>query len=128
MTKSDLKTGHIVEFRNGQLGLIAKDNCYGQDAIIESERSWTQLKDFNENMIWCFQHEMGFLAKRGSLGGSVDIMKVYKPSLPTGFLSRGKSSGYNDKLELIWERNDKKEMTVSEIEKELGYSIKIVKG
>ena len=29
--------------------------------------------------------------------------------------------------ELIWERKEKKEMTIAEIEKELGYSVKIVK-
>ena len=28
---------------------------------------------------------------------------------------------------LIWERKKKKEMTIAEIEKELGYSVKIVK-
>lgn len=36
--------------------------------------------------------------------------------------------GINKKIKTLWKRKEEKEMTVAEIEKELGYKIKIVGG
>jgi hypothetical protein len=97
MKKKDLKTGMIVETRAGEKALIVKDNVYGKDAVIFSENNWTPLDEFDNDLIW---HNT---PNRTDFAETVDICKVYKPDLPTGFLSR--YSKFGD-LELLWERKD----------------------
>lgn len=130
MKKSDLKTGMIIETRGGQRGLIALDNCYGQDAVIFHEESWTGLSGYNDDLIW---HE----GDPDTFVQSMAIMKVYKPNLPTGFLSRKSkkfsSNGYYGfsceygEMELLWERKEVPEFTMEEIIKKVGFEFKIKK-
>jgi hypothetical protein len=98
MKKSDLKTGMIIETREGETGLILKDNVLGIDAVVFNESSWTELKDFGEDLKW------NFLATKPR-DHNVDICKVYKPDLPTGFLSR---KSRFETMELLWERKKEK--------------------
>jgi len=97
MKKKDLKTGYIVETRSGETALIVRNNCYGEDAVIFAENNWTSLDEFNEDLTW--HNEDGL---QTDFAKTVDIMKVYKPDLPTGFLSR--TSKHSNKMELLWER------------------------
>ena len=55
-----------------------------------------------------------------------DIMKVYAQNKGQ-YINGGVFTKKISDFDLMWERDDKKEMTISEIEKELGYSIKIIK-
>ena len=105
MKKQDLKTGMLVETRSGQLALIVKDNIYGQDAVIFAEDNWTSLDGFSEDLRWSVASHVPKFCK------SVDIMKVYKPDLPTGFLSRCNKFG-SQKLTLLWEREEEKPIVI----------------
>jgi len=129
----NLKTGMIVTCRSGKNGLIVKDNCYGEDAVVFSENNWTSLKDFDNNTLKDFDNNTLEWLKhdktRTEFAKSVDIMKVYKPNLPCDFLNVEMSglltgeSGFKP----VWERKEVQEMTLEQVCKELGKDIKIIK-
>lgn len=110
-TKSDLKTGMIVETREGIKYVVLLNACMFGDLIVNgNDLCWNGLSNYNDELI---EHH-GY--------NELDIVKVYKPKHPYTI-----HTFEEDALELIWEREEYKEMTIAEIEKELGYSIKIVK-
>lgn len=109
-TKSDLKDGMVVEYRNGDRcvvinGYFMKPTGYG----------WMPINDYDDEL-----HSKGGL----SLDRAYDIVKVYS--------SKAKNMpDYCDasKLTLIWERKEEPEyteMTVEEIEEKLGYKVKVI--
>lgn len=112
-TKNDLRTGMIVERRDSEKFVILL-NCYSgalsEDIMVnERAKNWDWLSSYDDNL------------KYYSDDSEFDIMKVYQANHPYGIHTF-------DNLILIWEREEEpKEMTVKEIEKELGYPIKIVK-
>ena len=117
MKKVQLQTGMIVELRNGNTALVVKDNCYGEDGIVFDKDSWTGLSSYDENTLkWTFVSETP----------KFDIVKVYKPDLPTGFL--GRKSAHRDGMELLWEEtNTIQEYTMQEAIAKMGHDFKIIK-
>lgn len=107
MKKSELKSGMVVRFREGDMYLVVEVNgeyvCVGKDG-------WNRLKYYKEDL-------------RNDLFESLDIVEVYDPQ-PSYFGSMISSANRKP----IWKREPKKKMTVSQIEKELGYEIEIVRG
>jgi hypothetical protein len=105
-TKSDLKDGMVVEYRHGWMELVL-----GEKTV--DDRGSHSLCNFDDELINKDSRES-------------DIMRVYTVN--------GDITGIGcifDRacLTLIWERKEEpkhKEMTVEEIEKELGYKIKVV--
>lgn len=57
---------------------------------------------------------------------ALDMVKVYSVLKHPQHRDLAFKPGYG--RDLLWKREEPKEMTIEEIEKELGYSIKIVKG
>ena len=103
-TKDDLKEFDIVEFRNGEKVLTAKDMIFGKLHI-----GGFSTDTWGDDLI-------------DKSGHSYDIMKVYRPTdnIPTD------ESKWKD-LPVVYERTEVKEMTVEEISKALGYEVKVVK-
>ncbi len=117
MKKQELKTGMLVQTRKGKIGLVMKDNCYGKNAIIFNNNSWTSLDGFNDDLIW---HEE---SKDRNYAKTVDIVKVYVPDLPTGFLSRVNKFST---LEPVWVREESTpEYTLEELTNIVGHKFKI---
>lgn len=109
-TKQDLKTGMVVELRNGKCAMVLLGTENGD---IISGTTWFPIDGFGEKL---------------TRGVDYDVIKIYQPTSNRDFLYDGKI--HIDEANLIWERKEEpqpKEMTVEEIEKELGYSIKVVK-
>lgn len=102
-TKSDLKNGMVVIFKNGFRGLVV-------DNIVIGNSFYCDLSDYNDD-----------LTTKDNFTG-LNIIKVYNALSHRGF----RSYLSDDNLELIWEREKPKKMTKQEIEKELGYSIEII--
>lgn len=115
MKNEDLKTGMILECRNGDLVMVLKDTANGD---IVSGDNWQPIP-INRNII-----------------KDLNVTKIYQPqnnksylATDSGFEQRNISTkptflGLKD-YEVIWSE-DTKEMTVSQIEKELGYPIRII--
>lgn len=111
MKKSDLKTGMVVETRNGNKYLVLLDNPDAPNMnLINFKGGFLQLAFYDEDMII------------QSAGRAYDIMSVYtlQDSIYNLFKER------RLRYKLLWERDEPKEMTIAEIEEVLGYKIKIV--
>lgn len=98
-------SGMVVECHNGERYLVLKDKLLNDKHWISLGSYTPELKEY-ENVV----HQN-------------DIMKIYD--------TIGVTNLHNifddDNLIIIWERHEIKEMTIAQIEKELGYNIKIVK-
>lgn len=112
MKKSYLIAGrHVVETRDGAKYLIFDSEegkfMYGiYDGFMDLERYHEELT-------------------RMSGDKSYDIVKVYELKCPA---SQNSIKAYLEQhLTLVWEREEPKEMTMAELEEELGYKVKIVK-
>ena len=111
MKKSDLKTGMVVEVRNGEKYLVLLDNPYAPNMnLINFKGGFLQLAFYDEDMII------------QSAGRAFDIMGVYTLQDSIRDLFKERRLRYK----LLWKREDCKAMTIEEIEKELGFKIKIV--
>ena len=107
-TKADLKPGMVVEHRDGErymvIGnrVVSEDDCY-------------KISDYNSDL------KISNLCLSDS-----DIVAVYNVNT---YVLYDISDIFSDVcLTTIWRREEAKEMTVSEIEKQLGYKVKIVDG
>lgn len=119
MKKLDLRTGHIVTTREGNEYMVYLDIDTGytdfndKDVLVGAELNWNSLEYYNEDLTYHDERE------------EFDIVKVERGVHPYCLqdISHGKA-----KREILWEREkEPKEMTVAEIEKLLGYPVKIVK-
>ncbi len=103
MKREDLKTGMFVKTNNGHLGLVFKDNVYGEDAVVfvESNYGWTPLNGWNDDLLWQHINTRTNATSRHCEG--YNICEVLKPDLPTGFFSG--QNKFSDNLTLLWKRN-----------------------
>lgn len=105
MTKSDLKSGMIIETRDGERYItIVKEDC---EINFMNLQGGTYLDDCEllDDMT-------------DNIDNTYDIMKIYKMDYTLNDCKITQN--------LIWERKEVKEMTIKDIEKELGYNIKII--
>jgi len=111
MKKQDLKSGMIVELRNGTIGIVIADSI---TTIDRGGQHFDYYNQYLENIAY-------------NIGRDWDIMAVYKPinchgkSL-TNVLTKSKIKYYTP----IWQRVIPKEYTIEEIEEKLGEKIKII--
>ena len=98
--KSDLKYGDVVTYRCGHVRIVK-----GGDLVY--------LKDFAELSFHLDRFDNDLFYNGISKDPQCDIIKVYRPETEETF--------YTERAKKV------KEMTVAEIEKELGYSIKVIK-
>lgn len=107
-TKSDLKTGHVVEYRNGKRRMVVKA------VLINGNGNASEnLSSYTDDL----KHEC--MAKS-------DICKVYEVNSNfCGDLDTLSPEAGN--LNVIWEREEPpKKMTISEIEAALGHRVEVV--
>ena len=104
-TISDLKNQMVVEVRDGSKYIVV-------DNYLLSYNSYLDISGYNENLC----------RKRNSCcSKDFDIMVVFKPVYSLNF------ENINIDTNIIWQRLEPKKMTKTEIEKELGYEIEIIK-
>ena len=118
MKKEDLRTGHIVEHKDGVRGIVMLD-------CISTNRDWPD----NIDIIVCdngtnteLQKYHSDLSCHNDPGAS--IVKVYAPFNPVHVLS---FSNLNANHKLLWEATKVEELTLEQVCKELGREIKIIK-
>lgn len=128
MENEDLKTGMVLVTKDNKYAMVLK---YTNSGDLVSGDLWTPITK-NTNVV-----------------NELKVVKIYQPLNNKAFLAPAAGFAKRDigphnclggspvvdrcfwldskDYKLIWEREDKKEMTIKEIEEELGYSIKIVK-
>lgn len=107
--KDLIEAGSIVESRYGVIYIYLNGLFLNSNGASRMDDGG--LDDFSDDLIYLGKEE------------SLDIMRIYK----------SESEKLDDLfkpeyLTPVWERKTPKEMTIKEIEKELGYPVKIVKG
>ena len=105
MKKSELKSGMVVESRNGNRYVLIE--IFGELTLVR-DGGWNYIDNYNEDL-------------NNSIH-DLDIVNVYD-GIRAGFEEITNVSGSR----LLWSRYEKKKMTVSQIEKQLGYEIEIVR-
>lgn len=90
-TKTDLKDGMVVEYRDGKRRLVLNNRLIGKDGYYELNKYGEDMKDKESSQR--------------------DIMRVFKIVITTtlGYIFR------IENLELIWERTEVKRMTAEEM-------------
>lgn len=107
MKKSDLKNGMVVEQRDGdKLMYLETEDFKG----FVSEDDYMSIDEFDDDL----------LDPDGD--DEYDIVAIYQPAS----LFESQQNRW-DSLTPIWERPTHKEMTVADVEKELGFKVKIIK-
>ena len=115
MTKQDLRTGMVVECKNGNVYQVFKDTAgsvIGATDIFVGVHhdGWLNFSAIDNNLIV-------------NDNDGLTIMKVYNCNAIWHLTKPYKYKTWN----CVWEREEPKELTVAEIEKLLGYPVKIVK-
>jgi hypothetical protein len=127
MIPKDLKTGHICLHKSGELSMVVKDTCedYANEVggnLIFSSNSRIGLKDFNDD----FTCRDNTTPRQQSLA----IIKVFSPiniCNAVKIFEKLKCQVYMSQWKLVWERKKIEKMTLKQVCKELGKTIKIIK-
>ena len=106
-TKADLKTGDIIQVRNGDVGIIN-----GELHMIISPSKWYDLDSYTDNLTSGYGFEQ------------FDIMMVRRPKTKSDCQFCAFEYGWGT---LVYERKEVEEMTLEEVCRLLGKEIKIVK-
>ena len=111
-TKADLKAGYVVKYRSGELRMVLP---YRRGLVItDIDGQWLNLvTELNDDLT------------AGATTNNLDVMEVYGLSAFGSTACRISTFG----RELLWKREEEKpakKMTVSEIEKALGYKVEVV--
>ena len=105
-TKADLKVGYVVKLRSGELRMNMP--VYSGFFCLVNQQG-TSLASYDDNL-------------KNTVDDGWDVMEVYGYSI-SAYSARKIST---DDRKLLWKREEAKKMTVSEIEKELGYKVEVV--
>ena len=105
--KDDFKSGDIVTLRNGDKLIVTKKDFNDIDENNDNDLcDTTELNtDLRYESIWCGRNITETEDKKN------DIMKVERPT----------------QYKIMYKRDEVKEMTLSQVCKELGYKVKIIK-
>ena len=107
-TKSDLKTGMVVEYRNGSRRLVLRDyQGTGEDILIGT--GWRSFDNYTENLT------------DGGGDKDFDIMKVYAASDYCGTLHLLDKKCCEYKV--VWERKEIKEVTLEQVAEKFGVPV-----
>ena len=112
MTKDQLKTGYVVQRRNGSYSLVMKDSFEG-DTFVNVD---------NDFCLMCFDDYTSDLLYNKS-ETQWDIMKVFTVDTLTDILRYLVSKQY-DKLTLLWERKSPKEQQLKRFVEKLQSQLK----
>lgn len=96
MKKSDLKTGMIVELRDGQKGMILESvGEFG--TLIQGRNGWASLSRYNNDLTVRYP------------SNSLDIIRVYRPNRISQIVQARWEA-----QELIWEREEPRSTPIKE--------------
>ena len=123
MTKSELRTGHLVTFRNGDEYMVFR-NCdpYNDTLVrVDNDMEWMRLESYNDDLTFDTS-EMIFTTENECK--KWDIMKVRRVSHPYAFVNHDYNKNH---IKTIWERHEKKKYTYAQLKEILGEEFEIVK-
>lgn len=108
--KLDLLNGDVIVARNGYKYIFFKNYAGKGDALVNTREGWMDLESYEDDL-------------RNISLDSFDIMEVYRPQFRSAFYPARDS--FED-YECVFKREERKKLTVEEIERLLGYKVVIV--
>lgn len=118
MKKSDLRSGDLVKTEEGNIYMVllnTKTEYNDKDILLNLETgNYIKLSLYDEYLT-------------NTLYKDCSIKEICSKDYVGDNFRKNNLLKHIDNFYSTWKREDKKEMTISEIEKELGYPIKIVK-
>lgn len=115
MNKSDLKSGNIVKTREGEKYIVLLDTEYGDIIVNLSNGLYLNLKKYKEDL--SYERDLQ----------RYDVVAICAFDYPGDNLIKHGLTAMTANYLWTWERKEPKKMTVSEICKELGYEVEIIK-
>lgn len=112
MTKSELKPGYVVKYRDGSLRMVMPLN--NETILVQMENDnpcFSSLKSFNED-----------LTCKTTLMENLDIMEVYGHSNYKNSIWKFDAQD----RELLWKRQEKKKYTYAQLREILGEEFEVV--
>lgn len=139
-TKKDLKSGHVIETRNGKFFMFFDvGNAFTQQPVfiglsettnyMSYNRFTSDLSDYNSNEYDIVRvYEVGNLSNSGKTFRDT-LQHIFSciPPNTTKFNTNIPVYDTDSELNIVYKRTPPKELTISEISELLGYEVKIVK-
>lgn len=121
-TKNDLKTGHIVKTRNGEIWVVLRNNvCSKKDVLVRLTSGTTDMRNYI-----LFMHITNDLKYADPDYNGYDIMEVRCPSVYPD-LRKPDREFKQWGSPVVFERKEVEKLTVKQVCERLGYAIEIVK-
>lgn len=122
MTKDDLKSGYVVELRDGSKYMVQRVGKAFTKVLAGGKGGrWIYMSSFSDDLKMVNYH-----GSTGVFGDErSDIMKVYGLVTNTAFYERMHTTNLNGRP-LLWEREQVVKLTVDEISERLGYTVEVV--
>ena len=125
MKKEDLEVFDVVKLRDGKV-LMVLPNKNSNEGLgifsLDTAGCFAYLESYNEDLEYIYDSRVRNIITRR------DIVAVYKSKgMEYSTIKRMFHENMKD-FNWHWERQETKEMTIAEIEKELGYKVKIING
>lgn len=116
-----VKNGMLVKLRNGKIAVVMRDMYNGDDRLITLE------DDDSDSVQLCYYNNSDMtLHMYGDNDSDWDIMEVCEPVFYPNLSNYDEAFCGLNNNNVIWKREQPKELTVGQIEKILGYKIKVV--
>lgn len=108
MTKQDLKVGYVVQHKNGNFAMVMEV----QDGLVLATIAghYVKLEDVQDDLTINWDDNYSIIKIYGFKNSAIDCLEISSNRRP-----------------ILWVRKETKKMTVSEICKELGYDVEIIK-
>ena len=119
----DLRSGYMVELRNGQTFLVTRVGRFTRALVHPGAITWHYLESTYNEDLTC--KKMVPTAPYNKPHKSLDIVKVWGLQEAIEYYPRALDL-LADGRKLLWERKEAKKLTVNEISKLLGYEVEIV--
>lgn len=107
--KYDLLNGDVIVMRNSYKYIFFKNYAGKSDALVNTDGGWMDLNKYEDNLL--FAKDSAF-----------DILEVHRPVYCSAFYPAHGFYNY----ECVFKREDRKKMTVEDIEAALGYKIEVI--
>ena len=124
-TIDDIKSGFVVELRNGErlLATRAGGNNFTKIIVNPASGQWHYLSNWSDELCCQSRITCALGQRRDS---SRDIMKVYGLINATAYYGSVFDANCIKPRMLLWERKDLVKMTLKQIEEKLGFDIQLV--
>ena len=127
-TTDDIKSGFLVELRNGERLIAARagGNNFTKILVNPTSGKWAYLSRWDENSLCSKSMIFEFKERKAHRASDLDIMKVYGLIEGTDDYGKAFNTDFFMLRTRLWERREPVKMTLKQIEEKLGHAVQVV--